>query len=563
MLWKFKTKQRIQKNLTPEDLLHKLLSLRGLIGKKQIADFLEPKHPNTLTSEDVGIAKASLQQAVGRIKKALHNQEKIVVYADYDADGITAGAVMWETLYRLGANVMPYIPHRVEEGYGLSIKGIDRVHRELQPTLLITVDHGITAWEKVDYAKQLGIDVIVTDHHVKPTKIPQTTIVHTTKLSGSGVSWFLAKTLIEELDSDKKFDYAEREELLALAAIGTVADMVELLGPNRQIVHYGLLQLNKTKRIGLTTLFRVMGITPGNMTTYEVSFMLAPRLNAMGRLVHALDALRLLLTSNTDRAQELAALLNQTNVDRQALTQDHVALAKQIVEETSSHIKHKLLYISHESFNQGVIGLVAGRLVEAYSRPAIVLSISGDVGKASARSISDFNIIQAIRSVEDLLIDAGGHPMAAGFTVEKKHIKELGKRLQKIAQTQLTEKDLVKKISIDFEVRPSWITDGLIAQLHKLSPFGVGNPRPVFVLRGVEINSIRTIGFEGKHLKLTVRKESLRFEAIGFQLGNRYQEFVAQPIVDIAFYIDDNVYQGKHRLQLILKDIVGHVNISR
>lgn len=563
MQWEFKTKQRIQQNSSPEDLLHRLLSIRTLITKKQITDFLVPKHPNSLTCRDVGISNKSLNLAVVRIKKALLNQEKIVVYADYDADGITAGAVLWETLHKLGADVMPYIPHRVEEGYGLSIKGIDRVHKELQPTLLITVDHGITAWEKVDYAKKLGIDVIITDHHVSPKKIPQTTIVHTTKLSGSGVSWFLAKTLIEELDRDKKFEYEEREELLALAAIGTIADMVELLGPNRQIVHFGLLQLNKTKRVGLTTLFRVMGVTPGNMTTYEVSFMIAPRLNAMGRLVHALDALRLLLTKNSKRAQELAQLLNQTNVDRQSLTQDHVVLAKQMVEETSNHTTSKIIFIAHESFNQGVIGLVAGRLVEAYSCPAIVVSVSGDIGKASARSIAGFNIIQAIRSAEDLLIDAGGHPMAAGFTIEKKHIHELGKRLQKIAQSQILEKDLIKKIYIDFEVHPTWITDGFVAELQKIAPFGVGNPRPVFAMTSIEIDSIRTIGYDGKHLKLTVLKDSMRFEAIGFQMGFRKQEIETFSLLDIAFYIDENVYQGKHRIQLILKDIKGLINSSR
>lgn len=522
------------------DLMDILLENRGVVTKKEKNVFLNPPDPATLTSKDVAIDKVSITKAIKRIQKAIKDKESIVVYADYDADGITAGAIMWEALHSLGAMVMPYIPHRVEEGYGLSIKGIDAVREQYDPTLIITVDHGITAWEKVLYAKKKGIDVIITDHHVKPKKLPDCTTIHTTKLSGAGVSWFLAK----ELTSFSP---------LELVALGTIADMVPLTGPNRSIVRYGLEALNKTLRVGLEALMADAGLTKGTLDVYAVSHMIAPRLNAAGRIEHAMDALRLLCTKQKDKAALLAEKLGFTNRDRQKLTEETLihALKGLTLRWQGETFSEKLIFISHESYNPGVIGLVAGKLVEEYYRPAIVVSRGEVFSKASARSISGFNIVEAIRSCSDILVDVGGHPMAAGFTVETKNLTVLQKRLEKLAEDELNEEKLTRTLKIDTEIPLDLVTPELYKKLQQLQPFGFGNPEPVFVTRNVMVTESRLVGADGKHLK--IRFSSI--DAIAFNFGSLYGKIKSDVSIDIAYTIDMNIWNGNSRLQLKIKDI--------
>lgn len=521
------------------DIIDILLKNRGLKTKKEIENFLIPPNPYTLTPSDVGIEKRQLSRAIIRIKKAVKDKESIVVYADYDADGITAGAIMWETLHNLGASVMPYIPHRVEEGYGLSLKGIDAVRELYDPALIITVDHGITAWEKVEYAKKLGIDVIVTDHHVKPKKLPNCTIVHTTQLAGAGVSWFVAKQLRSDAD-------------LALAAIGTIADMINLVGPNRSIAKHGLEEINKTSRVGLKALITDAAIPKGTLGTYEVSHMLAPRLNAMGRLEHALDALRLLCTKQKEKATHLAQKLGLTNRERQQLTIDTTAHALQgiALRTKGDAFRKKLIFVSHESYNQGVIGLVAGKLVEEYYRPAIVVSKGEKFSKASARSIVGFNIVEAIRSLSDLLVDVGGHPMAAGFTVETKNLSLLQQGLENLAQKTITDEMLTRSLRIDAEIPLKLASEALWKKLRDFEPFGFGNPEPVFATRGVTISDARLVGANGKHLKLRINA----IDAIAFGMGHLLGQLQDTP-VDIAYTISLDTWNGNRRLQLKIKDI--------
>ncbi|MBI4065322.1 single-stranded-DNA-specific exonuclease RecJ [Candidatus Gottesmanbacteria bacterium] len=544
---------------------------RGLKSKQEIDEFLHPRNPYNLDSQDVGIDTRQLKEAAVRIKKAIDKKESIVVYADYDADGITAGAIMWETLHNLGATVMPYIPHRAEEGYGLSIKGIDAVVEQFDPTLIITVDHGITAWEKVAYAKKLGIDVIVTDHHVKPKKLPRCTIVHTVKLSGAGVSWFLAKELVSFHARHARLHLAHvqgatltvfHSELLALAAIGTIADMVPLVGPNRSIAKYGLAAINKTNRVGLEALIEDTRVLKGTLGTYEVSHMLAPRLNAMGRIEHALDALRLLCTKQKDKATLLAQKLGLTNRERQQLTLDTTAHALQGLSlRTQGETLRKLLFVVHESYNQGVIGLVAGKLVEEYYRPTIVVAKGEKYSKASARSIAGFNIVEVIRSCSDILVDVGGHPMAAGFTVETKYLSKLQKRLEAIADKELDEEALTRTLRIDAKISLELATEKLWQKLRDFEPFGFGNPEPVFATRAVKVVDTRLVGNEGKHLKLRLQSSNhpaiqpLILDAIAFNLGNLSGKLKPGTSIDIAYTIDMNVWNGDKRLQLKIKDI--------
>lgn len=548
----------VKGKLNGTDVTTLLLENRGLTDKKDIDFFLNPPNPSLPSypsPSDVEIDKSSLAAALKRIKRAIKDKESIVVYADYDADGICAGAIMWETLHHLGANVMPYIPHRVEEGYGLSVKGIDAIKDQHDVKLIITVDHGITGKEKVAYAKSLGIDVIVTDHHVKPKDVPDCTIVHTTMLCGAGVSWFLAKELLLAYHVSL---VTYRDELLALSAIGTIADMVPLVGPNRAIVKYGLEIINKTSRVGLDALIAEAGLTKGTLSVYEVSHILAPRLNAMGRIEHALDALRLLCTHRKERADELAAKLGLTNRERQQLTVDTAIHAKEIVTRDKRHETRKLLFIVDESYNQGVIGLVAGKLVEEYYLPTIVVSKGETISKASARSISGFNIVEAIRKMSDILVDVGGHPMAAGFTVETKHLETLQNRLEDLAAKELTEELLTRTLKIDAEIPLEFVTEELWKKLQAFQPFGFGNSEPVFATRGVTIKEARLVGADGKHLKLLVTSHLslIAISAIAFNFGRLYGKLRPNAQVDIAYTIDRDTWNGNSKIQLKIKDIV-------
>lgn len=565
--WEILNKSKVQSSKSKvRSLVSILLKNRGLSTKKNIELFLNPPDPSLLTSKDVGIDNVLLTQAITQIRKAVQDNESIVVYADYDADGITAGAIMWEALHSLGARVMPYIPHRVEEGYGLSVKGIDAVREQFDPTLIITVDHGITAWEKVAYAREQGIDVIVTDHHVKPDKLPDCPIVHTTALSGSGVSWFVAKELLAKSRSN---ELTNNNDFISLAALGTIADLVPLTGPNRSIAKFGLAAINETKRVGLDALITDAGLTKGSLDVFAVSHMLAPRLNAMGRLDHAMDALRLLCTKQQDKAGLLAEKLGMTNRDRQKLTEETVLHAQGVVKDLALSKVRKLLFVADSSYNPGVIGLVAGKLMEEYYLPAIVVSRGEGISKASARSISGFNIVEAIRSCSDILIDVGGHPMAAGFTVENKHLETLKVRLEQLAENEITESILTRTLKIEVEIPLEFVATELYEAIQQFQPFGFGNVEPVFATRGVIIQDARLVGATGRHLKLRIAPNfplsqsssrpispsSYSLDAIAFNLGHLYGKLQNNAKVDLAYSIDMNTWNGSSKLQLKVKDI--------
>jgi single-stranded-DNA-specific exonuclease len=544
------------KESIPEIIVKALLTERGITSKTDKEAFFHPQHPVDFTSKNIGVHESVLKKILIRIKKAIKLKESIVVYADYDADGITAGAILWETLYKLGARVMPYIPNRQEEGYGFSEKGLDSIKKNHNPSLVITVDHGITAYECVKYAKTLGMEIIVTDHHLKPKKVPECLILHTTELSGAGVAYFLAKNLLSSADEPRQ-PKADRplDETLALAAIGTIADMVPMIGPNRSIVKYGLEALNNTKRLGLVALIENAGLIGGSLTTYSISHMIAPRLNAMGRLTSAMDALRLLCTKKKDRAEELAQTLGLTNKERQQMTSDSVFHAKGEVKKIyGKELTGKIVVISHASYNPGIIGLVAGKLMEEHYRPAIVISIGKVISKASARSISGFNIVEAIRSFQDLLIDVGGHPLAAGFTIETKQIALFQEKIQQYADARITDSMLERSLNVDLEIPLCSITEELWETLKDFEPYGLGNPEPVFATRRVLVSDARRIGKDQKHLKFRIQSPTI--DAIGFNMGDLYPLLNTNKSVDIAYTIDMNEWNGNRTIQLKIKDIV-------
>ncbi len=534
-----------------DDVVRLLLQNRGMTDTRSQKAFLHPKDPLKLTATDVLIDESSLKNALQRIRSAIANKESVVVYADYDADGITAGSIMWEALHKLGAQIMPYVPHRIEEGYGLSEKGIDTCIREYHPKLIITVDHGITAKQQVAYAKKLGVEVIVTDHHLPPDEIPDCTIVHTTELCGAGVSWFIAKTLLLEQDMQE-----EANDLLALAAIGTIADMVPLISANRSIAKFGLQEIMKTKRIGIKALMHEAALDEKIIATSDISHMIAPRLNAMGRLDHAIDALRLLCTKNPERASMLASKLGETNKERQQLTVDSTLHALTGLSKIENIKENKILVVSDPSYNPGIIGLVAGKLVEEYYRPSIVIAEGEFFSKASARSIAGFNIVEFIRKAGDLLVDVGGHPMAAGFTVETKNISALKEFFATHIDGLLDASLFVRSLPVDMELPYFLVTRSLVDALKDFSPYGLANYEPVFVTRGLIIEQQRKIGAKQNHLKLKLKNQEKKIvDAVAFGLGGMADTLPVGARVDVAYTIDENTWNGTTTMQMKIRDI--------
>ncbi len=545
---KFKVKE---KGFKINSLIKVLLANRGIKTRKEIEEFLNPKLEN-VTVKSVGIDNKNLKKAIVRIKLAIKNKEQIVVFGDYDVDGICGTAILWETLNSMGAKVMPYIPHRIDEGYGLSQRGIENLKLKIvNCKLIITVDNGIVANKAVDFANEMGIDVIITDHHVPSKKLPDAlAIVHTTKLCGTGVAYILSQEIRKILNTK----YLIHNTHLELVALATVADLVPLKGANRTLLKFGLEALKKTKRVGLLELFKEAGLEKKSIGVYEIGHMIAPRLNAMGRLEYAMDSLRLICTNNQKRAEELAKLLGSTNKERQDLTLETVLHAKQAIKNKKQETR-KLIFISHKTYEQGVIGLVAGKLVEQFYRPAIVVSIGEKISRASARSISGFNIIEFIREHSSFLVDAGGHPMAAGFTVETTKLVKLQEILEDRAELILNENLLTRSLRIDCELPLSFIDIKLYESLQKLAPFGMGNPEPTFISRNVAVEDMRLVGAEGKHLKLKIKdqKSNIPLDGIGFGMGGAKIHIGDK--VNIVYVIDENEWNGNKRLQLKIRDL--------
>ena len=523
-----------------KNIIDTLLKNRGIRTLKEKKKFFKPTRPEKLSLKELGISQTEINKAIKRIKEAKKKKEKVIVYGDYDADGICATAILWECLYSLGLDVLPYIPERFSEGYGLNVESIKKL-KEKNPdlSLILTVDHGIVADKKVDVARELGIDVIITDHHEKGKTTPKAyAIVHTTKISGSGVAWILSR----ELGSTNG---------LELAALGTISDQLALIGPNRSIAKYGLERLRETKRLGLLSMFEEAAIEKEKIGTYEVGFIIAPRINAMGRLTHAIDSLRLLCTKDIKRAKELANLVGRTNFERQKIVETVVTHAK---EKLGKEVKENIIILSHESYHEGVIGLAAAKLVEQFYRPAIVLSVKKDISKASARSIAGFNIIEVIRKLEGLYLEGGGHPMAAGFSIETAKIEEFTRRINKISKPFLTEDILSKKIKIDLEIDFSQINQELVEQIKSFEPTGLGNFAPSFITRNVEVLEARTVGKENTHLKLKLRKDSKVLDAIAFGLAKTYP-LLPNTYLDIIYSIEENIWNSHITLQLKIRDI--------
>lgn len=536
-----------------KEIIETLLKNRGLKTEKEKQEFFDPISPLKITLKSLGIKETEVKKAIDRIKKAKKTQERVFVYGDYDADGITGTATLWETLNSVGLNVMPHIPDRFSEGYGLNIETIKRLkEKDKSLGLIITVDHGIVAGKKVEEIKKLGIDLIITDHHQADKILPKPlALIYTDKIGGSGVAWMFSREIVKYF----KIDNFKIEERLQLAAIGTVADQLPLVGPNRSIVNYGLAELDKTKRPGLLALFdeaNLTGVPPvRSIGTYEVGFIIAPRINAMGRLKHGLESLRLLCTTSKQKAIEISKNIGETNTSRQKIVEEVIVHTRGVYKDLD---KQSIIVLSDESYHEGVIGLAAAKLVEEFYLPAVVMSVKGDIAKASARSISGFNIIEAIRELRDLYIEGGGHPMAAGFSILVANIPEFTKQINLIAKNGLTAEILQRKLKADLELDFSQLNFKLYENLRAFDPVGIGNPGPSFVTKKVEVVSVKKVGKTSSHLKLKLKQHDFEFNAIAFGLGLTHNVNQSDAI-DIMYQIDEDSWNGGGLIQLRIKDI--------
>jgi single-stranded-DNA-specific exonuclease len=539
-----------RKATNEKEIVKALLANRGIKTEKEKKEFFKPTDPTGISLKSLGIRESEVNKAVNRIKKAKKSGEHVIIYGDYDADGITGTATLWEAIHNLGIFVLPHIPERFSEGYGLNLETVIKLKKkDPEIGLIITVDHGIIAGNKIGEIKKMGIDMIITDHHQAGKTKPQPlALIYTTKIGGSAIAWFFAREITKKiLGPESRFRIGER---LQLAAIGTVADQIPLSGPNRSIVKFGLEELNKTKRPGLLSLFKEARIEKAG--TYEIGYMIAPRINSMGRLKHGLESLRLLCTRDALRAKDLALTLAGTNSERQRIVDEVILHARKSFKIAE---KQSVITLAHESYHEGVIGLAAAKLAEEFYRPAIVFSKKESISKASARSIPGFNIIEAIRSLENLYLEGGGHPMAAGFSIETKNIKIFSDRINKYAAKLLTDELLQKKLKIDAEIDFDQITDRLMETLKQFDPTGLGNPSPSFFSKSAKVVNVKAVGREAKHLKLALKQNEVVFDSIFFGGGENYSELTPGKIVDIAYYVEENIWNGNKNIQLKIRDI--------
>ncbi|NQV29432.1 MAG: single-stranded-DNA-specific exonuclease RecJ [Candidatus Marinimicrobia bacterium] len=545
-------------------LTSQLLYSRGLDSQKKVDEFFNPDYSQDLF--DPFLLK-DMDRAVERIEQAVKKKERVGIFGDYDADGVTSSVLLME-LFRdaLGLTGQVYIPDRTTEGYGMNKKAIDWL-ADKKVDLIVTCDCGVSNKEEIDYAKKKGIDVIVTDHHHVAHKFSRKYIVVDSKregdkypfkeLAGVGIVFKLIQAVVQSKPEILQPGIDERfiKRALDLVTIGTVADCSPIISENRTLVKYGLDILRDTERVGLRALFEVAGVERDKVDTETVGFFLAPRINAAGRLDHANVAFKLFTTKTMAEAQNYAEQLQQTNYQRQRVT-DKIfrAARKQIKDDVA---KNKILLAKGEDWPLGVVGIVAGRLADEFSRPTLVLEEGEEKCVGSGRSIEGFNLIEAITSCEDILLEFGGHKMAAGFGLKKDKVDEFYQRLQKLAEKQIKDVDLVSALVLDGELDIKKVDWDLYNSLLRFQPFGADNRQPLFVVPSVYIRDVRAIGKQGSHLKMKVgdEKDTISRDVIGFRLGKYAADLNIGDKIDLAGQVDCNIWNGTKTLQLKIEDI--------
>jgi len=543
--------------LNSSPVLARILLNRGIKNIETARRFLKPE----LSHLHDPFLLAGMQDAVERIAAAITNKEKILIYGDYDVDGTTATSMLLLFFRNLDQSVDFYIPDRLLEGYGLSEKGMVFA-KENGLDLIITVDCGITAVDEVKLANEFGIDVIICDHHQPAQDLPPATAILNPKrpdctypfkeLAGVGVAF----KLLQALQSHLQLDESNVMEFLGLVSIGSSADIVPLVDENRVIVKHGLQSLSEPKSIGLEALIDSSGLTDREIGTGQVVFVLAPRINAVGRMGDAGRAVRLLTSDNKQQAKNIATILESENRHRKSIDEETFSEAYEIVENNFNPEEENVFVLHKNGWHPGVIGIVASRLVEKFYRPTIMIATDENgLGRGSARSIAGFNIYEALTECEDLMVSFGGHKYAAGLTIEIENIPLLREKLSQVAAAQLTDNLLKPKLSIDSEIRLREIDGQLIKLINRMAPFGPQNMRPLFLSKGLQV--VGTPSVVGKnHLKLKVRQDGVVMDAIGFNLGEKiYRISPGEQDVEMVYMIDENEFQGRKTIQLRVKDL--------
>jgi single-stranded-DNA-specific exonuclease len=550
--------ESITEQLKCPSIIASLLFQRGMTDIESINKFF---HPSLSESYDPFLLK-DMDKAVTRIIRAIENKENITIYGDYDVDGTTSTALLFLGLRRVKAVVDYYIPHRMIDGYGLSLSGIEQLKDE-GTNLVISVDCGINAIEEIAQINEYGIDIIVTDHHNPKIELPAAHAIVNPKLpdceypckdlAGVGVAYKLLMGLYMRLGIATE---ENTHRFLDLVAVGTIADIVPLTDENRIFASLGLKKLERKENIGLNALINIAGLSQKELTASDIIFGIAPRINAAGRMGSALRAVELMVSNDPQKSIELAQIIERENSIRQQIDQKTFQEACEIIENKYKDLTEKsFLIVSSDNWHPGVVGIVASKLVEKYYRPTIMISFKEGVGSGSGRSISDFDLFGALTSVEGLLESFGGHRYAAGFSILTEYLDKFENQLAKYAQKELTDEFLIPPLKIDKEIELYDINSNLLEWLDKFAPFGTGNSRPTWMTKKVTV-----LGYPynvgRNHLKLKVAKDGCVIDLIGFNLGDYLPMIKKNSQIDIAYSLEINVWQSKVTIQGRLKDIV-------
>lgn len=538
------------------ELLATILVNKNITTQKEIEEFLNPTRndffdPFLINDMDI---------AVERIRKAIETQEKVIIYGDYDVDGITSITVLKSFLKDVGLDVDYYIPNRLEEGYGLNKNAIDEIAKN-KYTLMITVDCGISAIEEVNYANSLGIEVIVTDHHEPGEELPKALAVIDNKrkdskypfreLAGVGVAFKVSQALAQSMNVKEE----EYLKYLDIVCVGTISDIVPLISENRVITKLGIKLLKQTRNTGLKAIINSSGYSQINSTT--ISFGVAPRINACGRMGKAEQALNLLLSKDIYEVNKLTQELNNYNRERQEIEKEIFESVLNKIEQNNLD-KNRTIVVGGEGWHHGVIGIVSSKITEKYFKPSILLSFEEDgTGKGSGRSIPGFDLHEALMKCENCLEKFGGHSMAVGLTLKKDKFEQFYEEFEKVAKENKTE-NIVPIINVDAKIELNEIDKTVVEDLKQLEPFGEANKMPVFALKNIRIDSIRALS-EGKHLKLTLRDNNQIINAIGFNIGELANEYKIGDKVDLAGVLEINTFNGIDNLQINIKDIMKSI----
>lgn len=539
-------------------IVESILRCKGITEKEEIEEFLSDKPQKTYDPFTI----KNMTEAVGRIIYHIQKGSKIIIAGDYDVDGVTATSLLLQFLSGITKNIDYYIPNRFTEGYGLNLEAIKHIKEEMKADLIITVDNGISSVNEVDYANELGVEVIITDHHNPPDKLPNCLIIDVKQegdsypfkeLCGCGVAFKLAQAIQKTLGLPK----STISKLLDLVTLGTICDIVPLIDENRTLIKYGLKSINKNKRLGLSVLRQIVGLKDKEITSGRIGFVLGPCFNAAGRLEDAKYGVQLLLSNDINKAMKLSKYLYSLNNERKLVQEAGERHCKDIVER--NYIDNDFLVVRADDISEGVIGIVAGKIKEIFYRPTLVVTKS-DEGhlKGSGRSISGINIYEEMKTCSDIFIGFGGHEMACGFSIEEDKLDELRSRLDFRAKRIKKENPdiFVPKLNIMTQLSPEELTIELINDISKLEPYGMGNPKPIFMINNIEVDRNRTkgCGTKGKHLKFVGKSNNVVLNGIGFSLTERYRREGEPQSVNVAFAVDINEWNGNVKPQMIIED---------